>query len=331
MSSRSRVCGNLETLSADGMVNVMSDSVVVLGYGAVGRAVTAQLAARGGSIIVGQRREPAGLPRGAIFSSVDLTVHESVVAACAGAGAVICCAGFPYRSDLWESAWPVAMRNMLDASATARARFVFADNLYMYGPQSGALVETMPLTSLGRKPKVRADITRRWQAEHDRGRVEAVAVRASDFYGPKAETSVLSAFGIARLIAGKSALIPYSPDHPHDFTYVPDFARALVTLLDAPSDCYGQAWHVPNAPTRTLRELLAMAAGMITTPLRVRMLPQWLKPIIGLFEPNIRELLEMQFQTDRPYRVDSSKFGRRFWNNPTGFGLGIAATVASYL
>jgi len=307
----------------------MSDSVVVLGYGAVGRAVAAQLAVQGRSIVVGQRHEPAGLPKGAIFTSVDLAVRDSVVAACAGAGAVICCAGFPYRSDLWERVWPLAMRNMLDASA-AHARFIFADNLYMYGAQSGALVETMPLTAVGRKPKVRADITRLWQTEHDRGRVEAVAVRASDFYGPRAVTSVLSEFGVARLIAGKPALIPYSPDHPHDFTYVPDFARALVTLLDAPSDCFGQAWHVPNAPARTLRELLAMAAGMIGTPLRVQVLPQWLKPLIGLFEPNVRELLEMQFQTDRPYRVDSSKFARRFWNNPTGFEEGVAATVASY-
>jgi nucleoside-diphosphate-sugar epimerase len=312
------------------MAKVMAESIVVLGYGAVGRAVTAQLATRGGSVIVGQRSEPAALPKPATFKSVDLNVRESVVSACAGADAVICCAGLPYRSDLWERVWPAAMRNMLDASAAAHARFVFADNLYMYGPQTDPLVETMPLTNFGRKPKVRADITRLWQEDHARGRVEAVAVRASDFYGPKVETSVLSEFGIARLVAGNPALIPYCPDYPHDFTYVPDFASALVTLLDAPSDCYGQAWHAPNAPTRTLRDHLAMAAGIIASPLRVRILPQWLKPIIGMFEPNIRELHEMQFQTDRPYRVDSSKFTRRFWNDSTEFEVGIAATVASY-
>jgi hypothetical protein len=29
---------------------------------------------------------------------------------------------------------------------------------------------------------------------------------------------VLSEFGVARLLAGKPALVPYSPDFPHDFT-----------------------------------------------------------------------------------------------------------------
>ena len=38
------------------------------------------------------------------------------------------------------------------------ARFVFADKLYMYGPVTVPLTETMPLTSYGRKPRIRAEI-----------------------------------------------------------------------------------------------------------------------------------------------------------------------------
>ena len=54
--------------------------------------------------------------------------------------------------------------------------FVFADSLYMYGPQPRPLTEDMPLTSFGKKPRVRAEITRLWQeARH----VCAVAVRAA--------------------------------------------------------------------------------------------------------------------------------------------------------
>ena len=92
----------------------------------------------------------------------------------------------------------------------------------------------MPLTNYGRKPRVRAEITRLWQQAHKNRDVRAVAVRASDFYGPDVPTSVLSTMGVARLLAGKSALVPYPPDQPHDFTYVSDFARALATMIDAP-------------------------------------------------------------------------------------------------
>jgi nucleoside-diphosphate-sugar epimerase len=306
----------------------MSKPVVVLGYGAVGRAVTAQLAMRGATVIVGQRREPTQLPPEVRFARVDLVVRESVLAAAAGAAAIICCAGFPYRAAVWEQAWPVAMNNMLAASAGAR--FIFADNLYMYGPQTVPLVEDLPLTDYGRKPKLRAQITRLWQAAHERGLTEAVAVRASDFYGPRVETSVLSSLGIARLMSGKPALAPYSPDYPHDFCYVPDFARALITLLDASSDCYGQAWHVPNAPTQTLRQLLQLAAQQLNTELRLTALPEWLKPIVGMFVPDMRELGEMRFQTDRTYHVCSAKFARRFWSNPAPFADGIAATIVGH-
>jgi nucleoside-diphosphate-sugar epimerase len=306
----------------------MSKPLLVLGYGAVGRAVVERLGARGDRVLVAQRREPAGLPPDVRFLPVDLLVRESVLAAASGVGGIICCAGFPYRSALWERAWPRAMDNML--TAAAGTRFVFADNLYMYGPQTVPLIEELPLTDYGRKPKLRAHITRLWQAAHGRGLTEAVAVRASDFYGPRVTTSVLSSLGIARLVAGKAAVVPYCPHHAHDFTYVPDFARALVTLLDASSDCYGQAWHVPNAPTRTLRQLLALAARQLDRPLRVIVLQEWFKSILGSVVPDLREMIEMRFQTDRSYRVDSGKFARRFWDDPVPFSEGIGATIASY-
>jgi nucleoside-diphosphate-sugar epimerase len=188
----------------------------------------------------------------------------------------------------------------------------------------------MPLTSYGHKPRIRAEITRLWQEAHLAGRVKAVAVRASDFYGPDVPTSVLSAYGVARLVVGKAALVPYCPDYPHDFTYVPDFARAVVTLVDAPDDAYGQAWNVPNAPTRSLRELLALTAAIADVPLRLRVLPGWLLPMLGIFQPELRELVEMRFQTDRPYLIDATRFLARFGGGATSFEEGLAATVQYY-
>ena len=141
---------------------------------------------------------------------------------------------------------------------------------------------------------------------------------------------MLSNYGVKRLLQGKLALIPYSPDHPHDFTYVPDFARALVTLLDAPADAYGQAWHVPNAPTQTLRSLIVKAAEMAGVAPRLTVMPRAMLHLAGLFDRQVYELIEMGFQTDRPYLVDASKFASRFWANATSFEAGLEATIASY-
>lgn len=304
--------------------------IVIFGYGPVGREVAAQLAQRGDHIVVAQRSAPPHLPQGCVFRACDLTRSREVAAVSADRDTVICSAGFPYSARVWERDWPLAMQALLGACEAAKARFVFADNLYMLGPQSQPLTEDLPLTSYGRKPRLRAQITGLWQQAHASGRLKAVAVRASDFYGPDVPTSVLSEFGVARMLAGKAALVPYSPDFPHDFTYVPDFARALITLADAPDDAYGQSWNVPNAPTRSLRELLSLAASIAGVPLRLRAIPAWLQPVVGVFEPAVRELREMRFQTDRPYRVDAAKFIRRFGPRFTSFEDGLAATVAFY-
>ncbi len=308
----------------------MTLDVAVVGYGAVGRALAALLSSRGDSVRVIQRNRPASMPAGCVFRPADVMVLPTLARASAGTNAVVCCIGVPYVSSIYKRVWPVAMTNLLAACATSGARFVFADSLYMYGPQTRPLKEELPLTDFGVKPRVRAEITRLWRDAHEAGRVQAVSVRASDFYGPGVETSVISRLGVARLLAGRPALAPYPPDNPHDFTYVPDFARALATLLDASDDAYGQAWHVPNAPTRTLRDILNLAATLIGVSPRVETLPRALAALVGLFRTDVRELAEIRFQWDRPYIVDTSKFCARFWRGPTSFDDGLAATISYY-
>jgi nucleoside-diphosphate-sugar epimerase len=199
----------------------MSKRIVIVGYGAVGRATAPLLASRGDVVAVAQRRQPSGLPASFTFLSANVADRNDAFRACAGADAVVCAVGVPYVSEVYIRLWPTIMSNLLEGCTRSAARFVFADSLYMYGPQTRPLTEDMPLTSFGKKPRVRAAITRQWQEAHQARRVRAVAVRASDFYGPDVPTSVLSTYGVARLLSGKPALAPYPPDKPHDSPMCP--------------------------------------------------------------------------------------------------------------
>lgn len=306
----------------------LSKRIAIAGFGPVGRALEPLLTSRGDvvRVVKWNATRQAAVP----VLARDLEVPEQAIDACADVHAVVCAVGVPYVSSVYQRLWPSIMRNLLSGCERSGARFIFADSLYMYGPQTRPLVEDMPLTHFGTKPRVRAEITQMWQQAHQAGRVRAVAVRASDFYGPDVETSVLSTYGVQRLITGKAMLAPYPPDNPHDFTYVPDFARALVTLIDASDDAYGQAWHVPNAPTQSLRQLLTLAAGLVGARPMIRVLPRALAPLIGLIKPEVRELAEMRFQWDRPYVVDAGKFAARFWSDATPFERGLADTIAWY-
>ena len=308
----------------------MSETIVIFGMGAVGRSIMEQMTAAGRAVTLAQRTRPSDLPALARFVACDATDAEDVKRATAGADAVICAIGLTYDSAGWARDWPRIMTNLLAGCEAAGARFVMVDNLYMYGPQTRPLTEDMPLTRYGHKPKVRADITRLWQEAHDQGRVRCVAVRASDFYGPGVGQSILGDTGLGAMAKGKAAMLLGSADLPHDVAYVPDVARATLTLLDAPEDAYGQAWHVPCAPTRTLRQILQIGAEDLGAPLKLTVMPPWVMGLMSLFMPILREFKEMRFQTDRPYHVDTSRFAKRFWSDATPFEVGVPMTVNSF-
>ena len=231
----------------------MSGRIAVIGYGAVGAATAERLAAAGRPVVVAQRQPPSALPAGVDFRRCDVLDAESVRAAVAGAEQVVLAVGFPYVGALWRDAWPKTLAIVVDACATAGARLVFFDNLYMYGPQTAPLSEATPLQPYGVKPAARVAATRVWMAASQAGRLRVAAVRAPDFYGPGVTLSHLGDTAFGALIKGGRATFIGSPDTPHDFAYVPDCGRAVVSLLDAPDDAFGQAWHVPCAPTRTPR------------------------------------------------------------------------------
>ena len=137
-----------------------------------------------------------------------------------------------------------------------------------------------------------------------------------------------TAFGALAL--GRSALLLAPPDTPQDSAYVPDIARAVIALLDAPDDAFGQAWNMPCTPTRTPREILQLGAAALDVKPRVTDIPLWLLPLLGLFSRFMREVWDVRFTWDRPYVVDSAKFKRRFGFEVTPIELAAPATALSF-
>ncbi len=305
----------------------MSGLTVIFGNGAVGHLVTETLVRRGDAVRIAQRGRPAELPAGVDYVCCDVLDAGDVRRAVAGASQVLLSVAFPYDSRVWAAAWPTTMRNVVEACAEVGARIVFIDNLYQLGPQTEPRREDMPLSDAGGKPAVLAETTRIWQAASDR--VRFAALRCSDFYGPGVAVSYLGATGLGQTAKGKAAQL-VSPDTPHDFAYVPDIARAAVTLLDAPDDAFGQVWNMPCAPTRTPRQVLTLGAAAIGKRPKVMAIPLWSLPLGGLVLRFLKEVADVSFTWDRPYQVDSSKFVGRFGFTPTPFEVGAPAAARSF-
>jgi len=308
----------------------MTDRITIFGYGPVGCATAARLLAEGREVVVAQRNAPSGLPKGATFAPTDALDRDAVAKAVRGAGQFVVTIGFPYSGVLWRDVWPRAISNFVAACKATGARMVFIDDLYMYGPQTSPLTETMALSHYGLKPAARSAATRVWMAAAAAGEARVAALRAPDFYGPCVGLSFLGDTSIGKLAQGKPAVFVGSPDVLHDYAYVPDIARAATTLLDAPDSAFGQAWHMPCAPTRTTRDILQIAADTLGVKLRISAMPAWMLGPSAMFSPFLRELKEMRFQWDRPYQVDASRFKAAFWSDVTPFETGVPETAFAF-
>ena len=309
----------------------MSSKILVLGYGAVGQATAEHLLRKGFSVTVGQRRRPANLSTGMNFISCDVMNAQLLQKAFEGFDQLVLAIGFEYTTKIWQEQWPQAMRNIVQASAVNNLRVVFVDNLYMYGPQDVPLSEDMPLSDRPGKTQVRAEVSRIWQeAIHDKG-LKFTALRAADFFGPGVLLSQLGEIVFGSLAKKGAAKFLVPIDHPHDFAYVPDIARAVGLLLEAPDDVYGEIWHMPCDNTRTLRELVTIGAKALGVQPKFFNTPLWSLGILGMVFPLAKELWDMRFQWNRPYIVHADKFTKRFSFAPTPFNESIVATAKSFV
>jgi nucleoside-diphosphate-sugar epimerase len=298
---------------------------VVAGAGPVGRAVVAALVARGITPTVVTRSGRAvdgGAPQAA-----DLADPRSARAALATADVVYQCAQPAYHR--WPQEFPGLQHSIMEASAAAGALLVVVDNLYAYGPVAGHLHEALPAAATTRKGRVRAAMWAELTAAHAAGQLHVAAARASDFVGAGVEGSAFGDRFFPPLLAGRGAEIVGNGEALHSVTNVADLAEAMVRLAAAP-DTWGRAWHVPNAPACTIRELVTRAARIAGVADDVRLVAPWKLRLAGLFVPGAREMVEMLYEFDHDFVVDHSAYAARFGDHATPLDDSLRASIDWY-
>jgi nucleoside-diphosphate-sugar epimerase len=297
---------------------------VVAGLGAVGRAVIDELVGRGLQVRAIARHSQDDLPQEIEFVEGDILDTEAARRAMNGAGVVYHAASAPYHR--WPELLPPLMRGVLDGAAATGARVVYADNLYAYGPVDGPLTEDLPSRATGPNGRVRATLADQLLEADAAGTVRATIGRASDYYGPRGRQSTAGERLFMPALAGKSAQLLGDPDLPHTFTYLPDFARGLVTL-GTHDEAFGQVWHVPSAETVSTRDFASLVFELAGQPPKLQVMPSVLLAVAALFSPMLRAVREQQYQREAPWVVDSSKFVRAFGEAVTPHREAIALTL----
>lgn len=261
--------------------------------------------------------------------AADLLDPAATARAVAGSEVAYLVAGLRYDTAVWQEQWPRVMRNVIDACKRHGARLVFFDNVYPYGRVAGAMTEETPFNPTSRKGEVRARIATTLLEEMRRGELQAMIVRAADFYGPGATQSFVHGTVFERLRAGKTPQWIGDPKAIHTFTYTPDAGRATAVLGQSAA-AYGETWHLPTSREPMTGEgFVRLACELAGRPYGLQLAPRWMLRMMGLFIPVIRENMEMMYQFEHDYRFDSSRVEAAFDLRPTPYREGIAATLGA--
>ena len=247
----------------------------------------------------GSGPEAGGIERVA----ADASDAEALARLTEGATAIYSCAGPPYHR--WSTDWPPLGAALIRAAETTGAVLVTTGNLYGYGAVDGVMTEETLLLPNSVKGRVRAKLWTDALAAHEAGRIRTAEVRGSDYLGAGA-VSAFSVMVLPKVIKGGRGLAPADLDAPHSWTYVGDVAKTLVAVAADPS-AWGRPWHVPTPAPVSVRALATRAAELAGAPRAcVAKMPAIALRLAGLFNPDAREMLETQYQWQRPFVVDST-------------------------
>lgn len=309
---------------------IMAELNVVFGTGPLAQSVMRALLKRGKKVKMINRsgKRAAELPPEVELVGGDAYQTDFTRAVTAGAEAVYQCAQPEYHQ--WVAQFPPLQAAVLEGASAAGAKLIVGENLYMYGDTGGRpLHEDLPYTARTRKGRVRAEMACALLEAHRLGKVRVAMARGSDFYGPGVLGSVFGERTIVPLLRGKPAELTGSLVMPHTFTYINDFGEAMAVLGER-DDALGQAWHVPNPPALTQRELATLFFREAGLQPRFTVMGRFMLMLGGLFIPAAREMVEMSYEFEKPFLVNSERFIRAFGNISTPHELAVRETVAWY-
>ena len=296
---------------------------VIVGAGQVGTRLAGLLADQGHAARLVSRTGNS-IP-GVEGVSADASDHAALLDATSGATVIYNCINPPYHR--WERDWPAMNANLIAAAEQSGAVLVTLSNLYGYGAVDGPMTEGTALSAHTRKGRVRARMWEEALAAHREGRIRTTEVRASDYIG---EASDQTNFGVRifpRMMAGKSIMLMGKVDQPHTWTYTGD-AATLLARVGQDEQAWGRAWHVPSCEPRTQEEVIAdLAQGLGVEMPKIRTAGAGMLRVVGLFNKPAGELVEMLYEFDRPFVMDSSLTQRTFGLEPTPWGEIIAQTL----
>lgn len=225
---------------------------------------------------------------------------------------------------------PQLMRKTLEgAQAAGMKNLLLIATVYPYGvPQTERVSEDHPRNPHTFKGKMRKEQEDMVLAAHGIGGLRTASLRVADFYGPGVDKSFLwSAFEAAK--KGKKAQLVGPIDTPHEFVFLPDVGATVAQLIQQ-EEVWGSAWNLGGAGVTSMRGMADEIFAQAGHAPKYMVAGKTMLRIGGLFNPMLREMVEMHYLQTSPVILDDSRLDRLLGGvKKTPYAEGIRQTLAT--
>ncbi len=304
-------------------------NVTILGInGHVGHAIAQAMQAAGWQVTGFGRSNKQPVP-GVAFHKGDAGSVNDLKSAIAGADVVVNALNLPYP-DWYDGRAEAQLATVLEAMGTSGKTMLFPGNIYNYAATDRRITPDLPQHPETPRGAIRVRMEEMIAAASARGDIQAIILRAGDFFGPEASNDWFDLVMLREAAKGRFARIG-APGVGHTWAYLPDLARAFEKLAwhrreFGPFETFHFAGHFV-----TPEEMTAAVVAAAPVPLKVSSFPRFIFTAMGLFDPMMREIGKMGYLWDHPMQLVDPRLeailGPDFGTSLEG---ALAATVPRY-
>jgi nucleoside-diphosphate-sugar epimerase len=251
----------------------------------------------------------------------------SVKAALEGAESAVYAVGVDYTKFAEH---PVLMQAAIDGAIAAGVERMFLiAPVYSYGrPRATPVTEDHPREPDTFKGQMRERQEDLLMAADAGGKLRGCILRLPDFYGPRVTKGYMSDVFRAAAQGGTAQLVG-PVDRPHEYIFTPDVPPVILKMLDDPR-FYGRAWNLGAVGTITPREFADRVFAIAGRKPRLFIAGPTMVRMVGIFNPLMREVAEMQYLFETPVILDDSALRDALGGlTKTPYDEGIKVTLAS--
>lgn len=289
----------------------MKSALVLGATGGAGQALVLELLARGVKVTAfGRSEQKLKTELGACdhfqnlnFKAGDVFNSLSVAEAAKDVDVIFQCANVKYQ-EMRDKLLPLGESVMTAANRLGK-KIVFVDGIYVYGHQVAKGNEEHPKHPHTKKGKIRVEFEKlifssRWE------KARPLIVRLPDYYGPSSKNSYLQPT-LEGMAADKVSFFVGNLRTPREYIYLPDAAKMIVNIAER-DDSYRENWNIPGAGLISGHEIIAFSRKMTGNRKIVIPLNKWMISLIGLFDPFMKEVVEMMYLTKEGFVLSGEKY-----------------------